>query len=70
MLTLGGCRSHPHSPQLHWYKTVAAHPSGSAHGAAGPPGRGPIMSTACACFYINVCIILYVCGVDVLIQSG
>lgn len=43
MLTLGSCWTHPRSPQLHWCKTVAARPSGSAHDAAVPPARGQII---------------------------
>ena len=45
MLTLGSCWNPPRSPQLHWCKTAEAHPSGSAHGAIGPPVRGELMFT-------------------------
>ena len=46
MVTSGSCWTHLRSPRLHWCKTAAAHPSGSAHGAAGPPGTGQVTLAA------------------------
>lgn len=41
--TLRSRWNRPRSPRLHWCKTAAARPSGSAHGAAGPPAGGRIL---------------------------